>query len=658
MKSMKNIINIKRIVLIVILVTFSTISCSDYLDVVPGDSPVLQDAFLDRNESEKYLMTCYSFIPSYGNPYQSLPLLGNDEIFYTTEDIQFTFFNSTFPNPYRYGYGATNTSSSPIMNFWEGNNGAPNLWDAIRHCNVFLEHMPLESGGPVNIEESERNQWMAEVKVLKAFFHYYLFTLYGPIPIVDEAVSTNAGVNEFKIYREPIDDVVNYIVETIDEALPDLKNHTDIVLNSEAGRITKTVALAIKAKTLVWSASPLFNGNTDFKLTDNRGIELFPQSYDQNKWQLAKDAIEEVLESANENGFSLHYSDGSEIRGDTPSQRTLDRLSVREAVVTHWNDEIIWANYENGSNLLQSWAGAYYPGVQPQGKSVGQRQASPLHIIEQFYSANGVPISVDNEWINNDWYNNRFTPVQVGTANSTEAVEGQITAQINLNRSPRFYASVGFDRGYWEGNGYSEADFRHLESRAGEVSGAIGVRSISMTGYYCKKVSGINNSFLNPGQGTGFQPEPYAFPIFRLADFKLHYAECLNELGQDYTEILPILDEIRDRSGIIPVKEAWDNHTNSTDYDNQTGLREIIRQERLNELAYEGARFWDTRRWQTALVNMNTPVRTWNVWGETVTDYYNVVTRQRPSYSFKNYLMPISETSLINNSNLVQNPGW
>ena len=133
------------------------------------------------------------------------------------------------PNPPA-GCNATVISCGQTIN-GTTNNGANNLWDGIRHCNVFLEHMPLEAGGPVNMEESERKQWIAEVKVLKAFFHYYLFTLYGPIPIVDNAVSTNSGVNEFKIYREPVDDVVNYIVETINEALPDLKNHTGVPIS-------------------------------------------------------------------------------------------------------------------------------------------------------------------------------------------------------------------------------------------------------------------------------------------------------------------------------------------------------------------------------------------------------------------------------------------
>ncbi|MCE4566411.1 RagB/SusD family nutrient uptake outer membrane protein [Maribellus sp. CM-23] len=650
--------NMKTTIALLILITFGFVSCNDYLDIYPGDSPEIKDAFMDRNESEKYLMTCYSYMPRNGNLYTSLPLLGCDEIFYTTDDIQFTAMGS-FPLPYLYGYGGTNTSGSPFMNYWDGGNGASSLWDAIRHCNVFLEHMPLEAGGPPNMEEIERKQWIAEVSVLKAYYHYYLFTLYGPIPIVDKAVSTNAGINEFKIHRESIDDVVNYITTTIDNALPDLKDHAHLNLATEAGRITKTIALAIKAQTLVWSASPLFNGNTDFSVVDNRGKQLFAINYDKNKWQLAADALEVALESAESNYFKLHYSDGSEIKGKTPSQETIYRLAVREAVVTHWNEEIIWAKYEDGgSATLQTFAQAFYPGVTPHGKGVGQRQAPPLHIVEQFYSANGVPINVDNDWINNGWYNNRFTAVRVAPENKTEAVEGQVTAQINLNRSHRFYSSICFDRGYWEGLGFEEAEFRHLEGRASEVSGAIGVRSIGMTGYYCKKVCGINNTFLSPVTGTGYQVTPYAFPIIRLTDLKLLYAECLNEIGVDHQEILPILDEVRARSGILPVKEAWDNHTNFTDYDNQIGLREIIRQERLNELAFEGGRFWDTRRWRTALINMNTPVKAWNVWGETVADYYNLVIKQRPSYSFKNYLMPLSETSLVKNPNLVQNPGW
>jgi len=638
--------------------SYGLVSCNDYLDIFPGDSPEIVDAFLDRNESEKYLMTCYSGLPNDGNLTASLPLLGCDEIFYTTDDVQFSA-SGPFPAPFRYGYDGANTSGNPFMNFWDGTNGGKNLWDAIRHCNVFVEHMPKEVGGPVNMDESEREQWIAEAKVLKAYYHYYLFTLYGPIPIVDKAVSTNAGVNEFKIYRAPVDDVVNYIVNTIDEALPNLKDHRNINLAIETGRITKTVALAIKAKALVWAASPIFNGNSDYNVVDNRGIQLFPQTEDQTKWQRAADALKDALESAESNAFALHVSDGSEIRGANTSDATRYRLGVREALVLHWNEETIWAKYENnGSQTIQQWAATYYPGTQPQGKNVFQRQAPPLHIAEQFYSANGVPINVDNDWISNNWYTNKYNAVQVGAENNTEALQGGITAQLNLNRSHRFYSTLGFDRGYWEGLGFEEEDFKHLEAKAGEVSGALGVRGINLTGYYSKKVCGINNTFTNPGQGTGYQHAPYAFPIIRLTDLKLLYAECLNEAGTGYPEVLPMLDEIRSRSGILPVKEAWDNHTSLTNYDNQSGLREIIRQERINELALEGGRFWDTRRWKTALINMNTPVRTWNIWGETVADYYNVVTKLRPSYSFKNYLMPISETSLVNNPNLKQNPGW
>src|SRR5690606_32063059 len=103
----------------------------------------------------------------------------------------------------------------------------------------------------------------AEVKFLKAFYHFFLMKLYGPIAIVDENLPISATPEETQVYREPIDVCVDYIVGLLDEAIEDLPP----VLNDpglELGRITKTIALAVKAKVLVWAASPLFNGNPDY----------------------------------------------------------------------------------------------------------------------------------------------------------------------------------------------------------------------------------------------------------------------------------------------------------------------------------------------------------------------------------------------------------
>src|SRR5690606_25193907 len=141
------------------------------------------------------------------------------------------------------------------------------MWKGIRTCNTFLNNIHKAR----DLDSFERARWIAEVKTLKAWYHFYMMRLYGPIPIVDENISIYADPVEVKIYREPIDDVVNYIVGLLDEAIPDLPPTIENGI-TEAGRITKPAAAAIKALVLVTAASPLFNGNTDYaSFQDERG---------------------------------------------------------------------------------------------------------------------------------------------------------------------------------------------------------------------------------------------------------------------------------------------------------------------------------------------------------------------------------------------------
>jgi hypothetical protein len=87
-------------------------------------------------------------------------------------------------------------------------------------------------------------------------------------------------------------------------------------------------------------------------------------------------------------------------------------------------------------------------------------------------------------------------------------------------------------------------------------------------------------------------------------------------------------------------------------------MREIIRQERMIELAFEGKRFWDIRRWKTAFELLNQPIKGWNIMGATTEEYYNVVTIAVPTFTTKEYLWPVMESELRTNKNLIQNPGW
>src|SRR5690606_9928627 len=105
----------------------------------------------------------------------------------------------------------------------------------------------------------------AEVKLIKAYMHFYLISYYGPISPLKVNTPINESTQGVRVYREKIDDCFSYVVELIDEviesdALPRvIENRT-----TELGRFTNPAAYMLKAKVLTYWASPLFNGNTDY----------------------------------------------------------------------------------------------------------------------------------------------------------------------------------------------------------------------------------------------------------------------------------------------------------------------------------------------------------------------------------------------------------
>lgn len=140
---------------------------------------------------------------------------------------------------------------------------------------------------------------------------------------------------------------------------------------------------------------------------------------------------------------------------------------------------------------------------------------------------------------------------------------------------------------------------------------------------------------------NGLSTERYAFPIIRLADLYLMYAEALNEaLNTPNNDVYTYIDLVRERAGLDGVKESWQKYSKYPEKPNtKTGMREIIRMERLNELACEGKRFWDLRRWKKELPR---EVKGWYVQGETAQEFYRVTTLYlRSRYQFKDYLVAL-----------------
>jgi len=194
----------------------------------------------------------------------------------------------------------------------------------------------------------------------------------------------------------------------------------------------------------------------------------------------------------------------------------------------------------------------------------------------------------------------------------------------------------------------------YLEAKKGQVSGQSSLALYSITGYYAKKLIYYKNIISETSEVI----EEYPFPIVRLADLYLMYAEALNESQESPTQdVYDYVDLVRERAGLKGVKESWSKYSKSPDKPNtKNGMREIIRMERLNELACEGKRFWDLRRWKKELPR---EVKGWHIQGETAQEFYRVTTIYlRSKYSYKDYLWPLKLETILKDPNLVQNPGW
>lgn len=613
-------------------------SCN-YLDVVPDNVATIDNAFTMRSEGLKYLATCYSYLPNDGDPTQNVAFLGGDELWL---DYPAVSINSTNWNIARGNQNVT----SPYVNYWDGY-----MFNAIRDCNIFLENI-RNTDKVRDISMDERTMWEGEVLFLKAYYHFMLMRHYGPIPIVDTNLPVTTSIEDAKVTRRPIDEVVEYIVKILDEADKKLPNSVMSPV-TDLGRITRPIALAIKAKVLLYAASPLFNGNTDYgNFTNKDGTLLFNQTYQNEKWTLAAEAAKKAILLADTMGVKLYKFPGTIF---PLSETTMTQMSIRNAVTEKWNSEIIWGNPNSRTWQMQYSSMAIIDPNNAGNNSVHGSLAPSLKIVQQFYTKNGVPIDEDKTL---DFSN--ISQLRTGTrAERFNNIENYKSARLHFDRENRFYASVGFDGGVWfmeNSPSRSDESTWTTQLRLGLFgSGLI----IPITTYYTKKL--VNWKFAYK-DGNSSYIEEYPWPMIRLADLYLMYAEALNESKGPSDEVYEYLDLIRDRAGLKGVKESWMQYSkNPNKPTTKEGLREIIRRERNIEMSFEGSRFWDLRRWKLSANELNKNITGWD--RNQDKDHPELFYREMTFFSQRfvaprDYLWPIAERNLLINPNLVQNPGW
>ena len=194
----------------------------------------------------------------------------------------------------QYALEAGNVNSY-VNGGWSPANPFDRTWTksytAIADANMFLEK--LDEADISDWEQNpEYSKWVSqlelfpyELRFLRAYFYFELFRTYGDVPLVTTTL-TNAQANSVK--RTPADEIVKFIVEECDAVAPYLPVTYETEVGSEVGRATRVAAAALKARTLLYAASPLHNPTGD-----------------KIKWAKAAEACKYVLDNAENWGLSL-----------------------------------------------------------------------------------------------------------------------------------------------------------------------------------------------------------------------------------------------------------------------------------------------------------------------------------------------------------------
>ncbi|MDP4240367.1 MAG: RagB/SusD family nutrient uptake outer membrane protein [Bacteroidota bacterium] len=378
----------------------------------------------------------------------------------------------------RSGMKADDGSGKPISD-----DGFTFNFKAIRQNNLVLENIDKVK----DMSATEKEQVKAEMKTLTAYRYEEMFKRYGGVPIVSKSLT---AADSIKIPRASLQKTLDFIVKLCDEAASVLPSSYP---DNWKGRVTKGVALAIKAEALLFAARPLFNSATpylDFGTHNN--LICFGNS-DPSRWQKAADASKAVLDWALTN--NLHV-----INTGSP----LDDYGT--AVATPNNAEVLLA-YKFQQNV-----GNYDPRTEGGGAN-----GMSFNQISQYVKADGT---------NQDW-------ATVPTPYSEYVAKMQ-------QMEPRFKASAaaaGIDA--W--NNPNDVNWNSTRlSNASDWEGRGGTEACGRRVKF----------WYHAGTRNWFE-----FPIYRLAEFYLNLAEAYNELAQPATA-LSYLKVIRSRAGLPEITET------------------------------------------------------------------------------------------------------
>lgn len=610
---------IKFIKILIIGLLFGSLnSCSDYLDVSDEQAGGLTDinqVFENVDYTKRWYANVFNKRPDYSR-FCNANGMGGIWSAYTDE-----VYNRWANNTGRYNdWNASNNNSERWVE----------LYESIRQANIFLEKAKaIEKEGGANaavLTQAEVDRYKANVRFMRALYHFYLMELNGPIPIVTRSLTLE---DDLDIPRGSLDEVINFIDSELREAMQGMEQEPYHDNEDFRAVPTKGVALAVLAKLWMYAASPLYNGEYTeaLQLQNKDGKHLFPAK-DDSKKQKALDACKAFIDYAEEgNRYELYKA--------LKKDGTIDPdLSIYE-VFQIYNKEMIWAS------SVTSWGGAdgnnYDTFTTPRSESKGLGDIALVQeLVDDFYMKDGLPIKSTS-----------FLPKStLYSETGFGAYNGLEVSKMYVDREPRFYSTVTFSGKKWHVSN-NEVQFYKGGNADNRVEGS------PKTGYLLYKRVNRTVHMNSPGVKTKFRPSI----IFRLADLYLLYAEALNEVDPSDANVLEYVNRIRERAGLAKLEDL-----NPAIKGNQQMQREAIRRERRIELATEGQRYFDVRRWMIAENSPGQGGQGGDFTGMNMdgnkTTFHTRTKIQTRSFRRKNYFDPIPYMAIQKSKLLVQNPGW
>lgn len=506
--------------------------------------------------------------------------------------------------------------SAPKSNWITISGGVFEWWGypTIRKLNIFIEKV-----GALDLNESYKKQRLAEARFLRAFAYFNLVKRYGGVPLITWVQQLNDPEEELYPKRDKEDDVYQFILTEIDEIAEDLPEvYGD-------GRATKYAALALKSRAAMYAASIAQWGSVQLD-----GVVGIPSNKATTYWQATYDVSRSIIESGM---FELYDKSADKVE------------NYRNIFLDENNSEVIFSQrFDGKSGIGHAWDILNIP-LPYNVWASGQHACVYLEMVESYDNIDGTSGVIDRQKLT--------TGVNNGHLFTVEELWGK--------KDPRFKASIYGHGTQWT---HANGDFI-LDYHDGIEFDGKWERVGSYKGVLCKsKSTGRRTNFgvlkyldkdLATEQAINFSKTDYI--VFRYAEILLNYAEAAFELGKG--DGLWAVNKLRRRAGMPELSSV---------------TREDIRHERKVELAFEGNRYFDLRRWRIAkqeLTHSFQGLRFILDGASIVEGQYDVLSTKfkialvnnvsgspAPYFDEKHYYLPIGLSRTGINNNLVENPGY